>query len=113
MIAAGEGMTNRRTLLRLGYLARADACSADAYGLVDALHEGMYAAQVRVPPTPGDVVGVAYMISVPWAFPANLTGQSHSNTSLEGQILLARNFFILPEPPQLCLLLCWWVELQY
>ena len=74
-------MTHRRTLLRFGNLARADACRADAYGLVDALHEGMNPAQVRVPPTPGDVVGVAYMISVLWAFPANLTGQSHSYTS--------------------------------
>ena len=81
MIAAGEGMTDCATLLRLGNLARANACRADAHGLVDALHEGMNPAQVRVPSTPGDVVGVAYMISVFWAFPANLTSQSHSDTS--------------------------------
>ena len=81
VIAAGEGMTNCRTLLRFGNLARANACRADAHGLVDAPHEGMNPAQVRVPPTSGDVVGVAYPISVLWAFPANLTGQSHSNTS--------------------------------
>ena len=74
-------MTNCRTLLRFGNLARADACRADAYGLVDALYEGMNPAQVRVPPTPGDVVGVAYPISVLGAFAANLTGQSHSYTS--------------------------------
>jgi hypothetical protein len=67
--------------LRFRNFARTNACRADAHGFVDALHDGVNPAQVRVPPAFGDVVGVAYPISVSWAFPTNLTSQSHNITS--------------------------------
>ena len=56
---------------------------------MDAPHEGMNAAQVGVPPPPGDVVGVAYAIPILWALPANLTHHSHSLTSHARQFIIA------------------------
>ena len=57
----------------------------------------MNPAQVRVPPAPGDVVGVAYPVSVFRAFPANLTSQSHSRTSLARPVSF-RAFRSHPDP---------------
>jgi hypothetical protein len=83
-IPALAGMTPAlltHSSLHFRNFARTNAGRADAHGLVHALHDGMNPAQVRVPPAPGDVVGVAYPVSVFGAFPADLTSQSHSITS--------------------------------
>jgi hypothetical protein len=58
-------------------LAGTDAGCADTQGLPGPIHEGMDTLEVGVPPSPGDVVSMAHVISVRRAFAANFTMTSH------------------------------------
>jgi hypothetical protein len=61
----------------LGDLAGADARRAHAHGLADAVHNGMDALEVGVPPPAGDVVSVAHVIPIRRTFTANFALTRH------------------------------------
>jgi hypothetical protein len=78
--------------------ASSDAGGADAGLFVDAINNRLYAAKIRVPPAPRDVVCVADRVAKTRLLAANFTCHCHrrsdSNIFENGQILmLAENPF--------------------
>ena len=62
-------------------LAGTDASGASVNGLMCAIHKRPHPAQIGVPAAPGDVVGVADVVSIAGAFPTQIACTSHLITS--------------------------------
>jgi hypothetical protein len=60
-----------------GDLAGTDACRAHAQGFAGAVNNRMNALEIWIPPSAGDVVSVAHVVSVGRTFAANFASTRH------------------------------------